>query len=218
MALTLKFNRKVYLIPHDKYESLIESNRKKSHDEPGRLAATAAIGSGAGQSSSLPQSDAATPFVPPAIWAGTLPGSGGGASSNENKSLSLERAETLTTLSDELSTHSQGDSGDNAPSVDDKRYSGESILRKVENTLTSKEHKSRAHAILRVLTASGSSTDSCGGDTSVIDYPASLLHTQSSEFPVPRGHRKFYCLLLEFDVPLNLISNVKLRQIYSDSE
>ena len=44
-------------------------------------------------------------------------------------------------------------------------------------------------------------------------YVDLLLHTQSSSFPPPYKHHKLYWLLLRCGVPLNLISNVKLRRI-----
>ena len=40
MVLMMKFNKKVYVIPQEKYESMVEVNRKKSSCEPGQQAAT----------------------------------------------------------------------------------------------------------------------------------------------------------------------------------
>ena len=44
MTMTMKFNKKVYVIPQEKYHSLLENHKKYTTDEPGRLAAAAAAG------------------------------------------------------------------------------------------------------------------------------------------------------------------------------
>ena len=93
--MTMKFNRKVYVIPKEKYENLVEANRKKSSDEPGRLAATAV----AGQSPSLRQSEEAVVFSASSNKGGRLTGNGGGAASNGNTAVIGAPSTQSSTLS-----------------------------------------------------------------------------------------------------------------------
>ena len=40
-----------------------------------------------------------------------------------------------------------------------------------------------------------------------------VLHTQSSQYPIPVEHKEFYSFLLEKEVPLHLVCNKKLRRV-----
>ena len=210
----MKFNRKVYVIPCEKYESIVEANRKKTSEETGRLAASAAIGSGAGQSSSLRELNGEPTFRGPQTSEGRLIENGGVPASNGNMTSNGVRSIASRSRQDEglkKCTQPQSQSHiDRARRADRVRDSDDEIVRKLNVQLNSKAHRDKAHAISRLITLASAGGN---GRVDVADYAGSLLHTQASKFPVPVGHHKFYCLLLERDVPLNLISNVKLRRI-----
>ena len=196
----MKFNRKVYVIPCEKYESIVEANRKKTSEETGRLAASAAIGSGAGQSSSLRELNGEPTFRGPQTSEGRLIENGGVPASNGNmtsngvqsiasRSRQDEGLNKLTRGSPLVSTQPQSQSHiDGARRADRVRDSDDEIVRKLNVQLNSKAHRDKAHAISRLITHASAGGN---GRVDVADYAGSLLHTQASKFPVlpPTGTR-----------------------------
>jgi hypothetical protein len=178
----MKFNKKVYVIPQEKYHSLLENHKKYTTDEPGRLAAAAA----AGQVPSF--------RVPGEVQAGPSSSAGGGH-------LEIRGAPVLN-----------GNTMKRGRSTSKDRLQGRTGLRtgvimsEIESRLRDQSLVNKSRAILYLLSGEGE------GDYESY-YVDLLLHTQSSSFPVPTGHHKLYWLMLQRGVPLNLISNVKLRRI-----
>ena len=187
MTQAMKFNRKVYVVPHEKYEGLLESLRKAATNVPGRQAATTAIGSGACLPSDLLLSQA-TKMRSPAISAELSIDKEGPPVARESKTTALPPT-----------------SGYSASSS-----SSSSSFHEIDSRLNSQILKNRANAIFYMLTCD---SQGISREKPQTDYTGLLLHTQSEEFPVPPDHHKLYWILLERDVPLHLISNVKLRRI-----
>ena len=180
----MKFNRKVYVIPQEKYDSMMERNEKIATDAQGRRAATAAIGSGAGPSPPLPLSGEVPKVAASSAAEGHLEEGGPPAR--------------------HLNTATSGSSSSSPPSTGGDLL--KDIRHKIDAELSEEWLRNKAMKIAYLLLAE----DAVDYKKYYVDL---LLHTQSSSFPPPYKHHKLYWLLLRRGVPLNLISNVKLRRI-----
>lgn len=166
----MKFNRKVYVVPEEKYLSMVRDLKRREEVVGG------------------------DPQLPPT----QVSESEGGTKSSLHDGLSE--------MTGGPETHPPGSVG--SAGVD--KSSGEENVGQadaISASLTSDRNKKNLRKVRALLAPYK------GGKNGRKNFTASLLHTQSSRFPLPEHYKTFYTVLLEKNVPLDLIGNKRLRRV-----
>lgn len=170
MTAVMKFNRKVYVVPEEKYHAM-------SRDAKSREASTSSVGQEemAGEGEGDRAAETHSPESGGVIRAASSEEGGerAGHGKSEEPSPSTPPAATPPPPSSALGRD------------------------KARNL-------SKVAALLAPY---------AGGKVGGKNFAASLLHTQSPEYPPPRNFKNFYALLLEKAVPPRLIGNERLRRV-----
>jgi hypothetical protein len=173
----MKFNRKVYVIPEEKYNSVQEILKSRMEGD---------------HNGGHPQSGKLTERSEGAAGLQTL---------NKEEMESVGGPQTNSNEKSDAAVISSEASSD--------------ILKACEASLENEEQlvnnlRAIYYQLLPLPTLHGKNGNPANGRD---EYEGLLLHTQSSAFPVPNQHRRFYSLLLERDVPHRLIANKRLRRV-----
>lgn len=169
----MKFNRKVYVVPEEKYLNMLQDLKLRAEVAGG------------------------VPQLPP-----TQPSK----STEEPTPILREGVSEVTGAPDthppesggtDVEQKSKGTAGDNTDEV-------EPISGALGNDDVSKKNLTKVQSLLAPYK---------GGKGGSKNFTAALLHTQSTRYPLPQDYKTFYSILLEKNIPLELIGNKRLRRV-----
>ena len=216
MTATLKFNRKVYVIPEEKYNSMVE-NRKLRDDAEA-------------------EHDSVRLQRPPAkastSKAGTLntlssvadEASGPKTHSHEGGDISAKISRTGRTAESksksgmEPKSNGRGGKGNDGGGSSDNREVQEKVIRKTLFSLLEPEKRRNLMKVYSSLFDSHGASAKMAKGLSIPglhprDLFLALLHTQCERAARPDDYKALYTRILRNNVPLSYIGNKKLRRV-----
>ena len=224
MTSSLKFNKKVYVLPEDKYLDLVKGREMRdadvveresvrlqqppAHATKAKVESLRTLGSGANEDVGGPRTHSPEKDDTPAS----------STDGDENNKLEGEDSKRKRENGREREIEGGKDSD---VSVDTPRHKQESLLRMaLSKLLRSTEQRRNVMTIYERLfnDGSGKKRISSGEILTIPGLPDcelhnALLHTQSEDWQRPDRYKAFYGQILESDVPLDSIGNDKLRRV-----
>lgn len=186
MTSTMKFNKKVYVVREEQFLNMMEKCKlRENGDRQGDLRSPAHPSSGKMEAESTRRD-------------GVIEETRGKTHSSEDIGTSSSKMDNKSNeqykMTKPKTKKNRGTSGT------------KEILKEALASLSREEAKDNLTKIYTLMMPYK------GGRGGKRNFIASLLHTQSDKFPLPKDYKTFYAIVLEKNIPLSLISNTRLRR------